>query len=170
VETHDCIVGKIWRDAKNLCDAQINDATISLQDTLRSFKNLGAALLEARGDSAPLGPAVATTCGWGNLEGLVATAARLGDTMSAEPLAHVGQGYHRFRRYAPRMLRALDIKAASIAEPLISAANVIKENRGVAEKSVTFLRRNSKWYRHLNGVLSGRGQDRTLSKIACCSA
>ncbi len=30
VETHDCIVGKIWRDAKNLCDAQTNDAKISL--------------------------------------------------------------------------------------------------------------------------------------------
>ena len=35
---------------------------------------------------------------------LVATAAHLGDTMSAEPLVHVVQGYHRFRGYAPRML------------------------------------------------------------------
>ena len=150
VETHDRIVGKIWRDAKKLCDTQINDAKASLQDTLRSFKNLGAALLEARGDNAPLGPAVATTCGWRNLESLVATAAQLGDTMSADPLTHVGQGYHRFRRYAPRMLRALDIKAASIAEPLISAVNIVKGNRGVASRPITFLRRNSKWHRHLN--------------------
>ena len=38
VETHDRVVGKIWRDAKKLCDAQINDAKTSLQETLRSFK------------------------------------------------------------------------------------------------------------------------------------
>ena len=149
VETHDRIVGKIWRDARRLCDTQINDAKTSLQNTLRSFKNLGAALLEAKGDDAPLDPAVATTCGWNNLETLVATAAQLGNTMSAEPLAHVVQGYHRFRRYAPRMLRALDIKSASVAEPLMAAANIIIENNDVAEKPITFLRRNSKWLRHL---------------------
>ncbi len=105
----------------------------------------------ALGHSEPLSRAmtVATTCGWNNLETLVATAAQLGNTMSAEPLAHVVQGYHRFRRYAPRMLRALDIKSASVAEPLMAAANIIIENNDVAEKPITFLRRNSKWLRHL---------------------
>ena len=150
VETHDRVVGKIWRDAKKLCDAQINDAKTSLQETLRSFKDLGAALLEAKGDEAPLDPAVVSSCGWHNLESLVAMAARLNDTMSAEPLAHVIHGYHRFRRYAPRMLRALNIKAASVAEPLMAAASIVRENKDVAEKPVAFLRRNSKWQRHLN--------------------
>ena len=32
IETHDRIVGKIWRDAKKLCDAQIADARSSLQE------------------------------------------------------------------------------------------------------------------------------------------
>ena len=49
----------------------------------------------------------------------------------------------------PRMLRALDIKSASVAEPLMAAANIIIENNDVAEKPITFLRRNSKWLRHL---------------------
>ncbi len=149
VETHDRIVGKVWRDARKLCDIQINDAKTSLQNTLRSFKNLGAALLEAKGDDALLGPAVVSTCGWNNLEVLVATAAQLDDTMSAEPLVHVVQGYHRFRRYAPRMLQVLDIKASRVAEPLMDAADIIRINKGVADKPITFLRRNSKWLRHL---------------------
>ena len=149
VETHDRVVGKVWRDASRLCDARINDAKISLQDTLRSFKRLGAALLEAKGDDAPLDPAVVGACGWHRLEGLVTTAAQLSDTMSADPLSHVDQGYHRFRRYAPRMLHVLDIKAASVAEPLMVAANIIEKNKGTVERSITFLRRNSKWLRHL---------------------
>ena len=39
------------------------------------------------------------------LEDLVATASELTDTMAADPIAHVVQGYHRFRRYAPRFGR-----------------------------------------------------------------
>ena len=137
VETHDQIVGKTWRDAKKLCDARITAAKTSLQETLRSFKNLGAALLEAKVDDAPLDPAVADTCGWHNLEGLVAMAAQLGQTMSADPLTHVVQGYHRFRRYAPRMLRALDIKAAPVAEPLMAASKIIRDKKDAAEKPIT---------------------------------
>lgn len=77
VETHDRIVGKTWRDAKKICDARIADAKSALHDTLRSFKSLGAALLEAKGDGASLDVATETACGWHQLEGLVATVERI---------------------------------------------------------------------------------------------
>ena len=64
-------------------------------------------------------------------------AAQLGQTMSADPLTHVVQGYHRFRRYAPRMLRALDIKAAPVAEPLMAASKIIRDKKDAAEKPIT---------------------------------
>ncbi len=64
VETHDRIVGKTWRDAKKTCDARIADAKLALHDTLRSFKSLGAALLEAKGDGASRDIATETACGW----------------------------------------------------------------------------------------------------------
>ena len=149
IETHDRIVGKTWRDAKRLCDHRIADAKAALQDTLRAFSVLGAALLEAHGDHAPLDSAVETTCGWRDLEDLVATATDLTGTMAADPLTHVVQGYHRFRRYAPRMLRALDIQAAPVAAPLIAAAKLIARGNHGSDRSTGFLRRSSKWHRHL---------------------
>uniref|UniRef100_UPI000D1986DF Tn3 family transposase n=1 Tax=Thalassobius sp. I31.1 TaxID=2109912 RepID=UPI000D1986DF len=149
IETHDRIVGKTWRDAKKLCDARINDARSALQDTLRSFKSLGAALLEAKGDGASLDAATETACGWSRLEGMVATAAELTDTMAADPLAHVMQGYHRFRRYAPRMLRALDIHGANVAIPLLQATKIIIGDQTGMPLWCDFLRRNSKWHRHM---------------------
>lgn len=150
VETHDRIVGKTWRDAKKLCDTRITDARSSLQETLRSFKGLGAALLEAKGDGASLDAATEAACGWVHLERMVATAAELTDTMAADALAHVVHGYHRFRRYAPRMLRALDIHSAAVASPLIQAAKIIADDQKDAPRQTSFLRRNSKWHRHLN--------------------
>ncbi len=150
IETHDRIVGKTWQGAKKLCDAKIADAKTAVQDTLRAFKSLGAALLDARSDGAPLDQATELGCGWERLEGLVATAAELTDTMAADPLAHVGQGYHRFRRYAPRMLRALDIQAVGVSAPLLQASTLIADDERPEERPVGFLRRSSKWHRHLN--------------------
>lgn len=163
VETHDRIVGKTWRNAKKLCDARIADAQSSLHDTLRSFKVLGAALLEAKGDGASLDAATETACGWSQLESMVATAAELTDMMAADPIAHVIHGYHRLRRYAPRMLRVLDIQAASVAAPLMQAARIIADDRAKAPRQVDFLRRHSKWHRHLNGQEPG---DHRLWEVA----
>ena len=147
VETHDRIVGKTWRDAKRLCEARIVDANASVQDTLRAFFSLGTALLAAMSDEVPLAEAVATSCGWDDLEKLVASSARLTNTMEADPLAHVAQGYHRFRRYASRMLEALDISAATVAAPLIAAAKIVRS--GGTVRPTGFLGPRSKWHRHL---------------------
>lgn len=149
VESHDRVVGKTWRDAKKLCDTQFADSKTALKTTLRGFSNLGSALLGAKEDDAPLEGAILAVDGWDALEQLVATATHLTDRMSAEPLAHVAQGFHRFRRYAPRMLSALEIKAAPIAQPLLEAAQIVRTGKSYSSRPTAFLRRNSKWYRHL---------------------
>ena len=162
VETHDRIVGKTWREAKKLCDVRIDDARSSLQETLRSFKDLGAALLEAKGDGASLDAATEAVCGWGGLESLVATAAKLTGTMSADPLSHVVQGYHRFRRYARRMLRAFDIQSAPVAEPLMQAARNIAGGCS-GRQPVGFIKPGSKWHRHLKAQ---KDDDQRLWEVA----
>jgi len=155
VETHDRIVGKTWREAKSRCDARAEDAKAALKDTLQSFASLGSALLEAHEDRASLDEAVGNAGGWLSLKGLVATAAQLTDTLAADPLAHVGHGYHRFRRYAPRMLRALDIQAAPVAELLLAASKIVAGTDVTATRSMAFLRRGSKWQRYLGGEGDG---------------
>ncbi len=89
-------------------------------------------MLEARSDGTPLEMAVASSVAWDRLAQLVATGTQLSNTLADEPLAYVGQGYHRFRRYAPRMLRCLKLEAAPVAGPLVAAALSIGEMKGVA--------------------------------------
>ena len=155
METHDRIVGKTWREAKSRCDARASDAKLALKETLQAFSTLGSALLEAHEDRASLEEAVGNAGGWLSLKGLVATAAQLTDTLAADPLAHVSHGYHRFRRYAPRMLRAVDIQAAPVAEPLLAASKIVAGTDVTATRSMAFLRRGSKWQRHLCGEDDG---------------
>ena len=128
VETHDRIVGKTWREAKQLSDARIDDAKTGLPRILRTFTGLGTALLEAQNDGASLEHAVLSGPGWSGLRDLVEAATRLTDAMSVDPLDHVVRGYARFRRYAPRMLRALEIEAATVATPVMAAACLIRDH------------------------------------------
>ena len=161
VETHDRIVGQTFRSAKQRCDARLQDSRTVLQDTLHSFRLLAAALLEAKGDGQPLEEAVAAAGGWQKLEGVVAAAEQLTDTMSADALGHVVEGWPRFRRYAPRMLRALDMQTSSAGEPIVAALRNIAA--GSPDMPRTFLRRNSRWHQHLNARPAG---DRRLWEVA----
>ena len=151
VETHDRIVGRIFRDAKRLADLRVEEAHTDIRDTLGSFRGLADALMEAKSDGSSLEDAVETSCGWGHLERLAVIAGQLTDTVKADPLDHVAKGRHRFRLYAPRMLQILDIDCASVARPLIEAAAVIRDGRdiAIAADAVAFLRPRSGWRRQL---------------------
>lgn len=149
IETHDRIVGKIWRDANKMAAIQIDDAKHTLNETLRSFTDIGTALLSAHEAAEPLERAITSQIEWAGLEKLVSQSAKLTSTLSLDPLNFVGHGYHRLRRYAPRMLRALDIQAAAVAEPLLQATKSISATGGQTSRSTPFLRRNSKWRRVL---------------------
>lgn len=158
VETHDRIVGKTWREAKRLHDERVAGSKAAVTDTLRAFTALGASLLEARNDGVPLDNVLARSTEWHQLEQLVAVGTQLTSTLADEPLAHVRQGYHRFRRYAPRMFRCLRLKAAPVAEPLVAAAKAIGETRTPTSAGISFLRPNSKWHRHLRAQDRGDGR------------
>ena len=164
VETHDRIVGKTWREGQRLCAARVENAKSAVQQTIRSFRDLGAALLEAKEDGASLEKAVESSLGWDRLPDLVAIAARLSDTLSSDPVAHVVQGHNRFRRYFPRMLRLLKMEGAKVASPLLEATALIQSG-AKHDQPRDFLRRTSKWHRHLDSQETG---DKRLWEVAAC--
>jgi hypothetical protein len=122
VETHDRIVGKTWREGQRLCAARAKDVKSAVQHTMRSFRDLGSSILEAKNDGSSVVEAVSSSTGWSDLEALVATASQLTDTLSSNPIAHLVQGHNRFRRYVPRMLHLLKIDGAHVATPLLAAS------------------------------------------------
>jgi TnpA family transposase len=154
VETHDRIVGKLYRSSERLCEAKIGDEKAAIRDTLKSFAEIGGALVDAQDDGASLEEVIAAKPGWEGFRSLVATAAGLTATMAAEPLDHVLDGYPRFRRYAPRMLGLLKMEAAPVAAPLLTAVGVLR-NGSKSERSTDFLRPGSKWRRHLRAQPDG---------------
>ena len=149
VETHDRIVGAIWRDAKKICDTRVAEAQVEIDATLAGFETLGTTLLMAKGDEAAVAGAIDASCGWGGLEDLVAKAGQLRVTVKADALTHIEKGIHRFKLYARRMLIALDITCSGVAQPLLTAAQVVQNKQEIPTGSLSFLLPRSKWRGHL---------------------
>lgn len=67
VETHDRIVGKLYRSAERFCEAKIADEKTAVRQTLKSFAELGETLIEAQDDGEALGDVITTKPGWDEL-------------------------------------------------------------------------------------------------------
>ncbi len=122
-------------------------------------------LLKANGDDSSLQDAVEVSCGWGSLETLVAKTGQLTETVKADPLEHIIKGYHRFRLYAQRMLKALKISGATAVRALLDATAVIRDGLDIAAGAVSFLRPRSNWRKHLRSRQAGKG----FGSLPCCS-
>lgn len=126
VETHDRIVGKLYRSCERKRDEQLNDERTSIGDTLRAFSRFGEALVLAQEEKDNLDTAIVTTGGWAMFRQVVEQATALTRTVAADPLDFVTDGYARFRRYAPRFLDTLEFRGNGTAEPLLDAIAMMR--------------------------------------------
>ena len=167
VETHDRVVGKLYRDAERMCAARIADQKADVAATLRSFAQMGSAMVAARVAGTDLHGVIDQSLGWAELERLTVTAEALTATIVADPLDHVAMGYARFRRYAPRMLEALELKGGRSATPLLMAVEALRTlNRKAGapvpgDAPIEFAR--PKWRKRLD---VGTGPDRRTWETA----
>ena len=127
VETHERITGRLFRQAQRACAALVEERKGAIAGVLRSVAALGNAMVHARTVGSDVTAAVAHSVGWEELAQLAATATSLTAAIDADPIDHLGGGYHRFRRYAPRMLEALDLHGGRSAEPLLEAVGVLRD-------------------------------------------
>src|SRR3546814_14043242 len=102
--SHDRIVGRLYRASERLCNTRIADEKAAVRDTLKSFAEIGDALLGAQYDATALDGITATGPGWVRFRTLVAPASALTHVLAADPHPRFAHCYPRFPPYAPTML------------------------------------------------------------------
>ena len=80
VETHERIVGKLYRSSERICQATVEDEANAVRDTLKSFAEIGGRLLDAQDEGQSLEAVIAKGSGWDGFKALVATAVGLTTT------------------------------------------------------------------------------------------
>ena len=108
---------------------------ILISGALIRLQSLGGTLLLAKGDDAALIGAVDASCGLGWPGTLLAMATQLIKPAMAGPMDHIEKGFHSFKLYGKRMLAALDIRGATVAQPLLDAAAVIRDGTDIGEQA-----------------------------------
>lgn len=129
VETHERVIGRLYRDAERLCAASAADHRGAVAETLHIFARVGGAMVQANAAGGDASAVIADTIGWAGLRRLAATAAALTGAIEADPLDHLASGHtgHALlRRYAPRMLDALPLRGGTAAAPLLAAVEVLR--------------------------------------------
>ena len=156
VESHDRIMGKLYRSAERICAAQIGDQKSAIEMVLKSFADTGTAMVVANDASDSVGQAVENTLGWVQFQSLVETANGLVGNLSVDPLDFVVSGYPRLRRYTPRLLRTLELQGGRAAEPLLAAIQKLRDMNEAGDTGpavrppVTFAR--PKWRKRLTPI------------------
>ena len=84
-------------------------------------------MVRARTVGGDVTAAVAQSVGWEEVAQIAATATNLTAAIDADPIDHLGSGYYRFRRYAPRMLDALELRGGRSANPFLAAVVVLHD-------------------------------------------
>lgn len=153
IETHDRIVGKLYRSSERARDAQISGQRNTIETTLKSFAEVGASLVAAKEAGESLNDVIESQGGWDKFSYLVDDAVRVNKKVTADPLDFVTSGYARFRRYTPRLLRTFEIKGNSAAQPLLLAVGTIKKlnNKGtpIDELNLPLSFAKPKWHSRL---------------------
>ena len=126
IETHDRIVGKLYKSAERARDIQVSDQRILIKETLNSFAEVGASLVAAKEAGETLNSAIELQGGWTGLNNLVENALTINAKVDADPLDFVVSGYARFRRYVPRFLRTLEIQGNEASKPLLAAIDTLR--------------------------------------------
>jgi len=167
IESHDRIVGKTWKAAERRADTTAGDHRASVAETLRGFADVGTTMLDARSASRSVGASVDRSIGWEAFAQLVGNAGELTGKLAVEPINFVTDGHSRFRRYAPRLLTALDLQGGRSAAPVLNAVTALRALNAAGDTGTRpdlptlFLRR--KWRAH---VIGPEGIDRKNWEVA----
>ena len=154
VETHDRIVGRLYRSAERAAAERTADEQGAATEALKAFAAVGSELIAAKDARTSLESAIVQTGGWSAFEALVTRTAGLVETISADPLDFIGGGYAVFRRYTQRMLTRLAVQGGPAAAPLLEALSLLKalndqkNTRLPANAPIAFAR--PKWRRRLH--------------------
>ena len=149
LETHDRVVGKLYKVCKRMRDDQLVDQKKLANETLISFVALGRKLLKAHKDNAAVSDVIQDT---EVLENLMMTATALTKKLESDPLEYVLLGYGKFRRYTQRMLENISFEGNQATQPLLKAIELLKilnqsEKQKDSELPVCFA--NPRWRKRL---------------------
>ena len=126
IDLNDRIIGTLFSRARRSHEQQFQQYGKEINEKVRLYGKIGAALLVAKQSGADPFAAIEAILPWEKFTQSVTEARKLAGTDDFDYLNRIGEGYTQIRRYAPAFLDALTLSAAPAAHELLEAVTLLK--------------------------------------------
>ena len=166
LDLNDRLIGSFFTKSKNKYERAFAEQGKAINDKMRLYAKVGAALLSAREQGRDPYAAIEAIVSWDAFSRSVTEATQLARDEDFDALSLITEHYSQLRRYAPVLLETFEFRAAPVARELIDAVDVLRMmNREGARKvpanaPIGFVRK--KWG---NYVFTSEGIDRRFYEL-----
>ena len=156
LDLHDRLIGSFFIKSKNKYERALAEQGKAINDKVRLYAKVGAALLAARDEGKDAFQAIEKVLSWEVFSQSVKEAEKLAREEDFDPLELLTNHYSVLRRYSPVFLETFEFKAAPAAAALLKAVDQLRQlNRDSTRKvpadaPTEFIR--PRWSRHVTGL------------------
>lgn len=127
IEMNDKILGSMFRYAKNTQAQKMQESGKSMGEQLGIFFKIGNALLDAKETGEDPFDAVESVISWEALARSISEAKNLTTKQNFDSLYFISDKYSTIKKYGREFLRELDLRAAPVAEDILTAVSVLMD-------------------------------------------
>ncbi|HAT2642051.1 TPA: Tn3 family transposase, partial [Serratia marcescens] len=127
IELHERMLNSLFNKAKRTQAERLQQTGKLIQSKLRQYIDVGQALSDARDSGGDPWLAIENILPWPEFVASLEETRHLARKNNFDPLHIITEKYSTLRKYAPRMLSALQLVATPAAQPLADALVVIKD-------------------------------------------
>ncbi|HDS6532743.1 TPA: Tn3 family transposase [Klebsiella aerogenes] len=127
IELHERMLNSLFSKAKRTQAERLQQTGKLIQSKLRQYIDVGQALSDARDSGGDPWLAIENILPWPEFVASLEETRHLARKNNFDPLHIITEKYSTLRKYAPRMLSALQLVATPAAQPLAEALVVIKD-------------------------------------------
>jgi hypothetical protein len=135
LDLNDRLIGSFFTKAKNKYDKTFAESGKAINDKVRLYGEIGAALIEAKASGADPYAAIESVLPWEAFTTTVQEARQLAREENFDHLRLVAVHYSQLRRYEPAFPDLFEFRGAPVAQPLLDAIGTLREmNEAKARK------------------------------------
>ncbi len=127
IELHERILGSMFSRAKRQQAERLQKTGKLIQQKLRQYVSVGQAILDARDAGEDPLSAIEHVLSWEDFAASLEETRLLARKDNFEPLHLITEKFSTLRKYSPRLLSALQLRATAAALPLSDALDTIRE-------------------------------------------
>lgn len=127
IDLNDRLIGSFFTKSKNKYERVFAEQGKAINDKLRLYAKVGAALVDAREHGRDPFAAIEAVVPWDNFSASVREAAQLARDENFDALSLIGEHYPQLRRYSPALLETLEFRPTPIARDLIDGVEVLRQ-------------------------------------------